>query len=109
MMTTLAADDFGWRLDFFFGLAGDEKVAFSLFNFPASHVIQGRCGNRLTRPQIETRMVPGTTHSTIHHQTFRQRPAIMCASRADCEEVVATSSDKDCFAKRMPQEHLAFR
>src|SRR5215470_10600084 len=52
-------------------------------------------------------MMPWTVHRAIDHQTFRQRPAVMRASRADRKKLVAASGNKHWFAKRVSQKHFA--
>src|SRR5262245_29375922 len=52
-------------------------------------------------------MMPGAVHRAIDHQTFGQRAAIMRACRADSEKSIASSGNKNRFAKRVTQNHFS--
>src|SRR5437763_5830455 len=74
---------------FLIGLARDENMVASLFDFPARCVAQCRRGNRFASAQIKASVVPWTPHRAIDHQPFRERPAIVRAFRADGEQFLS--------------------
>jgi hypothetical protein len=60
----------------------------------ARHGVQGGRPERLPGPQIEARMMPGTAHGVVDHQTFGEGATIVRAGSPDGEDV-GTPANED--------------
>jgi hypothetical protein len=50
--------------------------------------------------------MPGTAHRIPNDQTFAKWAVIVCAVRADCQQLVRASHEQDLFAVDLSENHL---
>src|SRR4029078_10127469 len=74
---------------------------------PARNAIEGRCAHRFPGAQAEARVMPGASHGITDHDAFSKRAVIMCAGRADGEELFTLSCDQHCLCADVTQHQSA--
>ncbi|CDX39951.1 hypothetical protein MPLDJ20_260184 [Mesorhizobium plurifarium] len=80
-----------WLTSAPFQFLADEYAPIPLLDCPASEWVEGGRAQGLARAQIEARMMPGTADGVLDHKAIDQRPAVVCACRADCEHLVSAT------------------
>src|SRR5205823_1724575 len=70
-----------------FALSPHEDAIVLLLDLPDRDRTERRCPDGLAGTQVETGVMPGTTHALAGHEAFGERPVIMAAMRADRENL----------------------
>src|SRR5262249_18017738 len=75
----------------------------------ARHGIECRRGDRFTRAQAETGMMPGTSHGVADDQPLCERSTVMGAGRSDREQLITAAHEEYRVIPDMPTDHPSIR
>jgi len=68
-----------------------ENLASFLLNAPALDGVQRWSPQSLARAQVETCVVPGTSHFVANHKSIRERPVVVRTMSTDRKELYPAS------------------
>src|SRR5262249_33891760 len=88
-------------------LARDENLLIAPFHGPARDGRQRWCANRFARAQAEAGVVPRTANFVAVDESLGERAAVVRASRADREELVAAANEEHGLAVGVTEQGLA--
>jgi hypothetical protein len=86
-------------------LAADFDESSFTYNLPARHRIQSGSARCLAGAEIETRMMPGTSHRIPDDDSFTEGSAIVRALSANRENLGTKARQKDRLIANVAEEH----
>jgi hypothetical protein len=78
------------------------------YDIEAGHRVKRGCSFSFAIAEVESRVVPWTPDRSIHHESIRQRTAIVRADGARCKYLLALANQDYGLAIEVAQQRLVF-